>query len=221
MTPLAWSVCWILPDIFVGLLILSLATLVSFHFSQQGYRNWCVIWLSVLCSVMQAVSILLLISISVAITTMTTLCLFRFQHLRAHIYNLLLSLSIVIGLSILANLAINGAIHHRISILTPYGWGNALFALNKSGLVAPYLNTTCEKDQYRLCQFKETLPHDQGNFLWATQSPFNKLGGFSGMEDESRQIVLGIVMQQPTLVAKHLWQSLENQLVMFDACLSG
>jgi hypothetical protein len=213
---LPWTVSWVLPDIFMGLLILSIAALVSSHLAEDNGRDWLFIGLAVICSVMHASSILLLISLSTLILILANVSWIWMASRRRNLHRLSASIGIVLVLGIAANLVINGVIHRRISVLTPYGSGLALAALNQSGLVTPYLDANCAKHRYRLCQFKDSLLNDPAAFLFWPNSPFNVLGGFKGMDDEARQIVLDIVVQQPTQITTHIFRTLKSQIARLD-----
>lgn len=213
---LAWSVDWVHPDIFIGLLILSIAIIVSNHLSSAKRRDWLVIAFAAFCSAMHASSILLLISMITVVALGSLVSAAAFSRLRSNINGLLVSLSVVVGLGVAVNCTINTTTFHRFGVLTPYGWGNALASLNSSGLVAPYLSDVCQETVYRLCEFKKSLPSKPDVFLWHEDSPFVKLGSFVGMDEEARRIVLGIAVHYPLRVIEHSLRHFREQFVMFD-----
>ena len=216
-TTLPWTIGWLIPDIFLGLLILSLAALVSTHLLGSKERDWSLIGLAVGCSVMHASSVLLLLSLSVVIIIPTAIAAIAIGPSRRDLFRLGGSLAIVVLLGLAANATINGVVHRRLAILTPYGWSDALAALNRSGLVRPYLDSNCSDLRYRLCQFADSLPVDPVEFLFSPRSPFATLGGWSGVDDEARRIVTDVAMQQPALLIKHVWRSFAEQIALLDA----
>lgn len=78
----------------------------------------------------------------------------------------------------------------------------ALFVQN--GIAKTYLDTVCPRGaHYKLCQYRDQLPSTADAFLWAHwASPFWKLGGWTGMQQEAEQIVDGAIQEYPEEVVK-------------------
>jgi hypothetical protein len=185
--------------------------------TEKNDRDWLLIGLVTICSVMHASSILLVMLLSILVLLFAVVGLIWMASWRRNLRQLTVSIGILLVLSITTNLVINGVVHRRISVLAPYGgFGVALATLNQSGLVTPYLEANCDRYRYRLCEFKDSLPNVAGVFIFSPNSPFNVLGGFTGMEDEARHIVLDIVVQQPTQIIGHMWRTFKSQLVLLD-----
>jgi hypothetical protein len=62
--------------------------------------------------------------------------------------------------------------------------------LVEMGVVDTYLAENCELKHYTICQYKDTLPN---NFMWASNSPMRKTGGWEGSKDEYTAIIKGIL----------------------------
>jgi hypothetical protein len=78
-----------------------------------------------------------------------------------------------------------------------------LFArLLQDRVVTRLLDETCPGSGYRLCAYREILPPTANAWLWASYSPFFKLGGFEGTRDESARIVRDSLLRYPLLNAK-------------------
>jgi hypothetical protein len=73
---------------------------------------------------------------------------------------------------------------------TPGGYGIAFGRMLQDGIVTRYLNDHCPDSRLKLCPYRNELPLDADTFLWG-DSVFNKLGRFTGLDDEMRAIVLG------------------------------
>jgi len=63
--------------------------------------------------------------------------------------------------------------------------------LHEMGLVKPYLDQACPAGKnYPICAFKDSLPDD---FLWSSESPAHKDGGWMAHRDEYRAVIWGIL----------------------------
>ena len=65
------------------------------------------------------------------------------------------------------------------------------------GLVQELLDETCPASGYRLCPFRGQLPRDADEWLWEEKSPFQQLGAFEGMAEESSRLVAGVLRRHP------------------------
>jgi hypothetical protein len=88
----------------------------------------------------------------------------------------------------------------------------ALFV--QDGLVKRYLDRVCPAGAaLKLCPHRDKLPASADSFLWAHwASPFWKLGGWIGMRDEARKIIVGIVHTFPGDVALIAARNAAHQL---------
>ncbi|MGH6872037.1 MAG: hypothetical protein ACREHE_11080 [Rhizomicrobium sp.] len=83
----------------------------------------------------------------------------------------------------------------------------------EDGLIKPVLDETCPVSGYRLCPYRNNLPARADTFLWKTrQSPFEKLGGFNGLEAESAALVGQSLARRPL---ENLGYALGNGLLQF------
>lgn len=81
---------------------------------------------------------------------------------------------------------------------TPGGYGIAFGRMLQDGIVTRYLDDHCPDPRLRLCPYRHALPLDADAFLWG-DSVFNKLGRFDGLGDEMRAIVLGSLRDYPAM----------------------
>lgn len=88
----------------------------------------------------------------------------------------------------------------------------ALFVQN--GIARRYLDQVCPNGApHRLCAHRDRLPATADSFLWAPwASPFWKLGGWTGMREEARKIVVGAIHAYPGAVALAAWRNAVRQL---------
>jgi hypothetical protein len=111
-------------------------------------------------------------------------------------------------------LAANYVISRTIA-WTPGGYGIAFGRMLQDGIVTRYLDDHCATEPLKLCPYRNdrnALPLDGDSFLWGN-SVFNKLGRFSGLDDEMRTIVLGSLRDYPALQAEMAARATALQLV--------
>ena len=89
--------------------------------------------------------------------------------------------------------------------------------LNEMGLLKPYLDKACaEGKNYPICAFKDSLPED---FLWSSESPAHKDGGWLAHTDEYRAIIRDL-LTTPRFSKKYIINALNGtaqQLCYFRA----
>jgi hypothetical protein len=95
---------------------------------------------------------------------------------------------------------------------TPGGYGIAFARMLQDGIVTRYLNDHCPDPRLRLCPYRNQLPLDADEFLWG-DSVFDKLGRFTGLDDEMRSIVLGSLREYPAMQIKAALVATAKQLV--------
>jgi len=84
---------------------------------------------------------------------------------------------------------------------TPGGYGIAFGRMLQDGIVTRYLNDHCPDRHLRLCPYRNELPLDADTFLWG-RSVFDQLGRFAGLGEEMRAIVLGSLRDYPAIQIK-------------------
>ncbi|MDA8229893.1 MAG: hypothetical protein M0006_00990 [Magnetospirillum sp.] len=86
----------------------------------------------------------------------------------------------------------------------------ALFV--QDGLAKKYLDAVCPQGaQLKMCAHKDELPATADEFLWG-DSPFDSMGGWKAMHDESDLIVKGTIRLFPLDVAKAMLDNTWTQL---------
>ncbi len=82
----------------------------------------------------------------------------------------------------------------------------------QDGLVKEYLDVACpEGAQLKLCAHKDELPQTADEFLWG-DSPFDDVGGWKAMHDESDLILAGVAKRFPLDMAKAMLNNTWTQL---------
>ncbi len=60
--------------------------------------------------------------------------------------------------------------------------------LDDSGLLKEILDDHCGEKNFKMCQYKDSLPHNAVKFLWDANSPLQKMGGYKGAREEFKEI---------------------------------
>jgi len=115
-------------------------------------------------------------------------------------------LSFALGLAMVY--AANYALTHKYFI-SRAGMTFLTARLMGDGVVGPTLDQICPTTPLKLCAYKDRLPRTADDYLWAPESPFNKLGRFKGTEKEYQTIALESLKHYPwRSVRTGLYQSL-------------
>jgi len=117
--------------------------------------------------------------------------------------------ALVLGVTMLlgANFALSGQL-----AWTPGGYGIVFARMMEDGIVARYLQDHCPNPKLRLCPYRSKLPSTADQFLWAG-GPFDELGGFAGLGDEMRTIVLESLAEYPAAQVETAIAASAEQLV--------
>jgi hypothetical protein len=104
-------------------------------------------------------------------------------------------LSVPLTLAATAIFLNNIVIHHSFALF-PAGQSFLLANMIEHGPARRFLQETCPAAGYKICSIVDSLPATSFELLWATDT-YQKLGGFEGMREESKQIVIGTFRSRP------------------------
>jgi hypothetical protein len=211
-TGLPWVVSQILADMFAGFAILGLAVL-AFGDGLSRRRRLLLVPLV-------ALSICLHMShVAVAVGLMLVLAMLRLLaplSLRFPRPRLLFPLAAAV-LGTVAVPALHWAATGR-AFFSESGQVLQLALFVQDGLAKKYLDEVCPQGAaLKMCAHKEELPYTADEFLWG-DSPFDDMGGWKAMHDESGLIVKGAIKTFPAEVAAAM---LRNTITQMDLIGSG
>ncbi len=84
----------------------------------------------------------------------------------------------------------------------------------QDGLIKPVLDTDCPAAGYKICPYKDGLPHRADAYLWEEKiSPFARLGGFRKLEAESAHLAALSLQRYP--LANAAWAGIDTLLEFF------
>jgi hypothetical protein len=109
-----------------------------------------------------------------------------------------------VALILTANLLVAGRF-----TFTP-GGENFLFGrLVQTGIVDLYVADHCPDPKLRVCGFRDDIPDEGDDWLWAEDSPLWRIGGWEKFAGEARRIVLDSMIDYPL---QHLWWAARGTL---------
>jgi len=209
-TSLPWITGFIMPDIFTGVMLLSLFLILLCR------ENLCVgekIYLFILIVLSATVH---LTHIPLAVSMIIIVWLFRVinkKNKRLPMPNLLKA-SLAIFLAFILVIA-NNYRTQRVFTLSPGGYAFLLARLVADGPAVKYLEKSCPEKKYKLCDYLQELPSNSSKFLWPEDSPFRKVGWIDGYQKEGSEIVRGTIILYPFDVAKQCLKNTVLQSVKF------
>lgn len=191
-TGIAFFSSAMMPDIFSGLSILSVAVLIAFWSEMTPARRsfW---WLAVLYTLLvhkgQVPVLLLMLALAVVL---------RWRRVPWRPVGALLAAA---GIALAMQAAVNVAVRHmvgRAPIATPFLLARAV----GDGTVKPYLDAECPHRRYTLCAYRDRMPMTENEFLWRHE-PDRGVFGAVGAEERRRisaeagRIVIEAVKRRP------------------------
>jgi hypothetical protein len=211
LTNLPWFTGFIMPDIFTGVLILSLYLLI-FCRETIGLRERIYLFLlTVLCATVH------LSNIPLAAGMIGASWFFRVMiknndrlpvpHLLGASFAILLAFILII------------ANNYRTYSAFTFSHGGYAFLLARfvaDGEAIKYLKESCPERKYKLCAYIGQLPADSDKFLWSEESPFRKVGWINGYRQEGKEIVKNTILNYPFSVIKNSFKNSILQLPMIN-----
>ncbi|MFA5321420.1 MAG: hypothetical protein WC373_01995 [Smithella sp.] len=202
LTNLPWFTGFIMPDIFTGVVILSLYLLI---FCRVNLGLWERRYLFLL-TVLSATVHLTNIPLAVGIITVTWVFRFLIKNKKLLPEPHFMSASLAIVLAFILIIANN----YRSTGAFTFSRGGYSFLLARlvaDGPAVKYLQQSCPERKYKLCAYLDQLPVESVEFLWSAESPFRTVGWISGYRIEGTEIIKETILSFPFLIIKN---SLKN-----------
>ncbi|MBN1363516.1 MAG: hypothetical protein JW976_01790, partial [Syntrophaceae bacterium] len=210
LTSLPWVTGFIMPDIFTGVMILSLFLLI-FCRENLGFGEKIYLFLLTLLS-----STVHLTHIPLAIGIIGIIWFFRVMIKNdkrlptPHLFSASMAVFLAFALIIANNYRTYG-----VFTFSQNGYAFILARLVADGPAVKYLKEFCPQRNYKLCAYINELPSNSDKFLWPKDSPFRKVGWFDGYQKEGEKIVRETVLSYPLDVAKQIPKNTFLQLKRF------
>ena len=212
-TSLPWFVSQLMPDLFAGLLVLTLAALLITPPRLSPVGQIAAILFAAACITMH------LSLLPIALALIVTLLLCRWLTLGS-----LTPLDIVRGLAVpgLAAAVLIGTNALLIGqpSISPYG---KIFLLNRVLVDGPgvrALQRECPRADWTLCSFKDEIPTigDEDDMLWGKDALLERAGGYKVVAPQAWPIILSAMRAEPGVL---LGLALRNTAVQFVSFRSG
>jgi hypothetical protein len=84
---------------------------------------------------------------------------------------------------------------------TPGGSSFVFGRLVEDGIIARYLSERCPDPALQLCGYHRDMPRDADEWLWGSDTPFHKLGGWTGYVEEQNYIIGETLKRYPVMHA--------------------
>ncbi|OAN51079.1 hypothetical protein A6A04_16745 [Paramagnetospirillum marisnigri] len=211
-TGLPWVASQILADVFAGTAVLGVAVL-AFGEGLQPWRRFAV-------AVITAVSICLHMS-HVAVAAGLLIVMILIWVLSRVLRRMPRPRMLAACLSLIGGILLVPATHYALigrAVFSESGQVLQLALFVQNGIAKMYLDEVCPAGaDLEMCEHKDELPRTADEFLWG-DSPFDEMGGWKAMHDESGRIVAGAIRRFPQEVATAAAINFVEQL---DAIESG
>ena len=211
------NVSTLMPDVFTPIFILSMSLLL---FTKNiGTRDTIIISIILLFSLCThnshiVISLLLLSSYSI---------LLIFKRVRNYVVKekklFFKKIILVWGIILLAPITVS-TVHWSIDGDFKMSKGGHVFMLNRlidMGILPDYLEKNCASKKYKICEYKDQIPWD---FIWDTNSPLYKTGGWEANTSEYNAIIKDI-LTNPMYLKKFSIKVVESGFKQFFSFEAG
>lgn len=212
-TSLPWFVSQLMPDVFAGLLVLTLACLLMLPPRLPPIWQVVAVLFAAACITMH----LSLLPISLAVIVTLVVC--RWLTVRS---SKLLDIARGVAVPVLAAAVLIGtnAVFIGQPSISPYG---KIFLLNRILVDGPgvrALQRECPRADWTLCAFKDEIPTivDEDDMLWGKDAVLDRAGGYKVVAPQAWPIIMSALRAEPGTI---LWQALSNTAVQFISFRSG
>ena len=206
VTALPFIVDVLLTDIFAGLAVLAIYSLLRFSDLIKRWERYALLLFIAFSSATHSATMLVLL----AMLGMGLFVALFDRRLIAMSQIFRGTAALLLGAAMLV--AANYAVAGRIS-WTPGGIGILFGRMLQTGIATRYLDDHCPDPRFKLCDYRSELPASADAFFWGA-SVFDRLGRFDGLNDEMRTIVIESLTQYPWQQVQAAISATAEQLVL-------
>lgn len=180
-TSISWYCSQLTPDIFTPILFLAL---LVFMLNDGQEMDWIYLFI-IFCSILMHNS-------NIVVVFLFAICQIMFAlkkgaNIRKSGILLTVSIAAILTMSSLHFMGGHGFRLSRSSHVFLIG------KFSENGVLKMYLDTHCANNEYKICQYKESLPNVAWEFVWNENSPLYKEGGWENNREEYNRILNGIL----------------------------
>lgn len=200
-----WASCYLIPDIFTPIMLLS-ALLILLPSSGKGARtgNYIIFFFAAAMHSSHIPFGLALFGVLLLLKGLYNkgfISLLRFR-----------PLLILTGITLMSILAMGSSLAKSKHVFL-------MGAFIEQGIIKSYLDDHCASENYRLCAHKDALPEHAWEFIWQESSPLYEMGGWNETRDEFNEIIRATFLS-PKYLLLHVTASIKataKQLISFEA----
>jgi hypothetical protein len=211
LTSLPWYAAQLMPDVWLP------AGVIAFYllaFRAGAFRGWENLLLGFVVAFAIASH---MATLALMLGLVAVLLLWRFLIRSARLQPALRTPALAVAAGVLLILTANLMIAGRFAF-TP-GGENFLFGrLVETGIAKQYVADHCPDPNLRVCTFRNELPDKGDDWLWDTNSPLWRIGGWEKFAGEAQHIVLDSLPAYPLL---HLRAAATGMVRQFFLLRSG
>jgi len=194
-----WYSSQLMPDIFTGILALSL--LIYFLFENDITTTIILLCITFLAIVVHNSHYIIATLVSILGLIISFFNKYRYLFKKSLI---VLSMTLVGWLLLMSSNAYSG----KGFVASPSSHVFLMGKLAESGVLKTYLDKACPVKSYKICNYKDNLPPVAWAFVWDANSPLYLTGGWDSNKHEYQTIIKDIV-SRPKYIPFLVYKSLE------------
>ena len=203
LTGASWFVSLLMPDIFSGMVVLSIFIL---GFSKQLSKSMAV-WISLIGALAIAVHLSHLV---IAAACLLVVFVFRLRRFPYAVLPLVIALASLVGTNMYA--------FNKVAV-SPFGSVFMLARMSADGHVKSVLEQYCPEKSWTLCAWSDRLAKDSDSFMWDAKGPvWSHPGGPIGLAPEASEIVALTMRTRPLPL---LWSAIQNTVTQLSMVKLG
>lgn len=203
-TGISWIISQIMADIFTSIALLCAAILLLGHIDK---KTKILLYFIFFCAISMHMTHLVIFLLILFLLFLEKNFLFKQQALNWNKHISVLVLLTIATIPILYK-PILGSKHIFI-----------MGTMVERGIAKKYLDEYCYKKNYRLCAYKDNLPTTSDQFVWQSNSPLRKIGGYSEETKREFDEIIYATYRIPKYLLLQIQQSIlaaAHQLVVFN-----
>jgi hypothetical protein len=194
----SWTSSQLMADIFTPIAALSLALILFGNLKKSTQISLIALYVISICMHIGHV-------LFFGILLITVLGLKKWFFEKDYLPDLYKKLSILFVLTLASILTMGSAISKSKDVFM-------MGAMVEQGITKQYLDEYCGTKQYKICQYKDSLPKTFNAFVWDTNSVFYKTGGWAAENRKEYNDIIMSTFKKPKYIFLHIAASLKATL---------
>jgi len=212
LTTLSWATSSVMPDIFAGVLLLAIFLLGFAKASLRASERVVVVSIGCLSIVVHLSHLLLAFAVSVGVLILQRLFRLPVRHRFVTAGFLIMTLALAVG----AILGTSWVVRGKVTLSGPR-LPYLLARVIADGPGRQYLEESCDRLDFAVCAFADSLPSTLAGFLWGEEGPMERATPEQAqrIRDEELAVVKGTLMAHPWGQLKASVGNIVRQLLRF------